>query len=250
MMSQARRGKDKPTATPYLILTAAALIIAASPLVAQQYGTVRGTVSDSVTGAPTVAARVAINCQGCYGRQPTDSLGRYVIERVPIGRHRMEFNCPSRTMLGRELAQPTVDVRKGDTSLVDVRVPPGGCFEPAYSERTGIFRGDWTPGFESSAFIPCADSALGLTGDLMGKRPFKGEADAWATLDTAAQKELHPLPKHAPRDAYGSSRYFVVWHGTLKGPGMYGHMGVSEYSMIVDSVLSIRAARPNDCARS
>lgn len=214
----------------------------------QEYGSVRGTVTDSVTGVPTIDARVALNCNGCYGREPTDSLGRYSFARVPAGTHRIEFHCPSRTALGRELAQRTVEVIAGRESIVDVRVPLGGCFEPAYSERTGIFRGVWTPGFESSAFVPCPDSALGLTGELLpGKRLFGSRA--WADLSAAARKQEISWPKDAPRDPWGNARYFVAWRGTLKGPGTYGHMGVSEFSMVVDSILSVRASRSNDCSR-
>jgi len=230
------------------IAVAAAVGMARSHADGQEYGSVRGTVTDSVTGVPTIDARVALNCNGCYGREPTDSLGRYSFTRVPAGTHRIEFHCPSRTALGRELAQRAVEVFAGKVSVIDVRVPPGGCFEPAYSERTGIFRGVWTPGFESSAFVPCPDSALGLTGELLpGKRLFGSRA--WAELGAAARQQPISWPKNAPRDSWGSARYFVVWRGTLKGPGTYGHMGVSEFSMIVDSILSVRAAQSNDCSR-
>ena len=230
------------------VTCAAALAIARSHADGQEYGSVRGVVTDSVTGVPTIDARVALNCNGCYGRQPTDSLGRYSFSRIPAGRHRIEFHCPSRTALGRELAQRTVEVIAGKESVVDVQVPPGDCFEPAYSERSGIFRGVWTPGFESSAFVPCPDSALGLTGELLpGKRLFGSRA--WADLTASARKQPISWPKDAARDAWGSARYFVVWRGTLKGPGIYGHMGVSEFSMVVDSILSVRASQSNDCSR-
>jgi hypothetical protein len=226
----------------------AALGIAFSPARAQNSGSVRGTVTDSITGAPVIGARVAAMCEGCYGRQPTDSLGRYTLIRIPIGANRIEFHCPSRTVLGRELARRTVAVVAGQESVLDVRVPPGGCYELVYSERVGIFRGVWTPGFESSAFVPCADSALGVASELLPGKRLVGTR-AWAELTTSARVNSPARPKRAPRDAWGNPRYFVVWRGILKGPGTYGHMGVSEFMMMVDSVLTIRASAKDDCSR-
>ena len=214
---------------------------------AQLSGTVSGTVTDSASGAPVIDARVAVLCPGCYyGRTPTDLMGRYRIGRLPAGTFPIEFHCPSHTSLGSEILESTVTVKSDEETVVDVHVPPGRCFEPAYSERTGIFRGYWTPGFESSAFVPCADTAMQLVVPLLsGKRIFP--THAWADFSHSVQLRQIVWPKNTPVDSWGNHTYFVVWHGVLKGPGTYGHMGVSEFSMIVDSVISVKVKAPSDC---
>ena len=230
-----------------IVVFALISLASASSVAAQTTGTVRGTVTDSATGAPIVGAKVAVICSGCFGRHPTDSLGRYTIERVPVGTYTVEFNCPSRTMLGRALPQQRVTVGEDSVSDIAVTVAPGSCYEPPYSELTGVFRGYWTPGFESSKFVQCTDSVMGVATTLLpGKRLFS--SSAWAALDARAQSQQIHWPSHAPIDEWGNHRYFVIWRGTLKGPGMYGHMGVSEFEMTVDSILAVRAPGPRDCS--
>ena len=159
----------------------------------------------------------------------------------------MELHCPSRTMLGRELASLEVVIESGNATVMNYEVAPGACYEPPYSERTGVFRGHWVPGFESSEFIPCPDSSLGIGSDLLpGKRVRK--SSAWATLSPAARSQSIDWPDGAPKDAWGNPRYFVVWSGTLKGPGTYGHLGVSEFEMLVDSIAFTRIPGDDDCS--
>jgi hypothetical protein len=216
------------------------------PVVAQSWGTVSGTVSDSARGAPVVGAFVAIMCPECYGRHPTDTAGRYRFTQVPPGSFRLEIHCPSQAIVGREILNRTVTVAVGAETVINARVGRGHCAEPPYSEKTGTFRGYWTPGFESSAFRPCADRTLGVAAPLLpGKR--LGSPRAWADFSPSAQLSQIVWPKDTPVDAWGNPTYFVVWHGTLKGPGTYGHLGVSAFSMIVDTVLSVSAHAPRNC---
>ena len=223
----------------------AACVAAAPHLAAQAHGTLRGTITDSVTGAPVVEARVAVWCAGCTGRYPTDSAGHYRLDRLPGGSASFEAHCPSATGLGAEITHGTVDIAAGSETVLDLRVPPGHCAEPAYSERRGVFRGYWTPGFEPSAFRPCANTVLGVPAPLLpGKRLFPPEA--WADFAPGAARRISS-PHGAPVDSYGNVTYFVVWRGVLKGPGKCGHMGVSEFSMVVDSVIAVRARGPSDC---
>lgn len=215
---------------------------------AQEPGVVRGTVRDSATGAPVVGVKATVRCEGCYGRHPTDSLGNFRIMRVRPGLHPLEFHCPSRTMLGRELGNVEVMVEQGAEAVVNFSVPPGACYEPPYSERKGVFRGQWTTGFEASEFIPCPDSALGVTRPMLpGKRYW---TSAWATLSPAAREQRIDWPDDAPRDAWGSPRYFVIWRGTLKGPGMYGHLGVGAFEMVVDEIVLATTPGSDECAKA
>ena len=41
--------------------------------------------------------------------------------------------------------------------------------------------------------------------------------------------------------------YFVIGHGTLRGPGSYGHMGGSPYVLRLDSIIEMRAPKQGDC---
>jgi hypothetical protein len=225
-----------------MVLSSAPLQIATG----QRTGSVTGRVTDSVSGTPVVGVLVAIWCPDCYGRHPTDSSGRYRIAHLPAGSFPIEFHCPSVTGVGAEILQGNVTVALGAEAVIDARVPKDRCWEPAYFERTGIFRGYWTPGFESSAFRPCEDVSAGIRYPLLpGKRLVSPRA--WAEFTSGAEPRSRMWPKNAPRDRWGNSTYFVVWHGVWKGPGTYGHMGVSAFSMIVDSVITLRIKGPSNC---
>lgn len=227
-------------------LLASALALAALGLPAQQPVSLTGTITDAATGQPVVGARVAADCAKCYGWHPTDSTGRYWLSGLPDGMVSIIAHCPSASGIGARIVEDSVVVAAGRTSTLDIRVPPNTCVEPPYSERRGIFRGFYTPGFESSGFLPCADSTLGVTAPLLpGKRLFG--TTAWADFAPAVRNQHIDWPKDAPKDAYDNETYFVVWRGVLKGPGQYGHMGVSAFSMVVDSVISVGVKKPADC---
>jgi len=229
-----------------IFLSIVAVSAATHPADAQSTGVVIATVVDSLSGKPVVGARVTIWCPGCYGRWPTDSAGKYRRSGLPPGKFRLEFHCPSSTLLGAEIVHRDITVSPNAETVVGVHVPPRQCVEPSYSERTGVFRGYWTSGFEESSFIPCADSSLGVSAPLLpGKRIFP--ASAWADLSSSAWPRSLKGPRGAPVDQYGNPTLFVTWHGVLKGPGSYGHLGGSAFSMVVDRVIDIRAKGPATC---
>ena len=199
---------------------------------------------DSATDKPVVGAKAAALRSGRAGRALTDSAGRYVLDRVPPGSWAVVFNCPSRTMLGRKLAERQVTVAAAGEVIVNVVVPPGGCFEPDSTSRAGEFRGHYSFGFEESSFVPCRDSTLGPDGVLLpGEHLF--EPSAWVSFSEAARRQQLNWPEVG--DSHDYPRYYVVWRGTLTGPGMYGHMGVSDFEFVVDSVLDVRLPRRDDC---
>lgn len=222
----------------------ACILVHGAALTAQNAGTIRGAVTDSVSGAPVIGARAAALESGRFGRVSTDSAGRYVLDHVPAGTWVVQLHCPSRTLLGRNLARRTVTVPARGDVVLDVRVPPGGCFEPDSSSRTGIFSGHYTAGFESSGFVPCHDASRGLADGLLpGQHLF--EPSAWVTMSSTEQRQRIRWPKVRAGEAY--PRFFVRLHGTLSGPGKYGHMGVSSHGLAVDSVIQVRRPRSGDC---
>jgi hypothetical protein len=225
----------------------AAMIATSRILSAQSSGTVSVTVTDSISGAAVVGARVTLKCEGCYGRYPTDSTGRYRFKQVPSGAFSIEIHCPSRTLLGAQIVERIVSVSPGEESLINVRVPAGQCSEPRYSERVGVFSGYWTPGFESSKFVPCADSILHVPAPLLPGKQLVSPS-AWAEFVPSVKwPQKMPAQASVPTDRYRNPTYFVVWRGVLKGPGQYGHLGVSDFSMLVDSVLAVSSLGPANC---
>ncbi len=136
-------------------------------------------------------------------------------------------------------------------TFVIVAISQGGCFEPRYKERTGIFRGYWTTGFEENSFVPCAGSVPGL-------------ARAWVELAPSVQmpeitvdsipEVKHPWvdsmlrdgPQNVTSEQDANVTVFVTWHGVLKGPR---ESRSSRFTILVDSVLSVRATGPATCRR-
>ena len=229
----------------FQLLVAGALgLLALHPAAGQTTGTIRGAVTDGVTGAPVVGAKVAAPGSGRAGRVLTDSAGRYVLDRVRSGTWTVVFNCPSRTLLGRKLVERQVAVAAAGEAIVNVVVPPDGCFEPDSASRSGEFRGHYAFGFEESRFVPCLDSALGPEGVLLPGEHLV-EPSAWVEFSKTAQRQ--PLKWPGLGDHHYYARYYVAWRGTLIGPGMYGHMGVSSFAFVVDSVLEVRLPSRDDC---
>lgn len=119
-----------------------------------------------------------------------------------------------------------------------------GCDLRPLREVKGVFRGYYTPGFESSEFVPCSTDAWFIPDDSLSVYPFDAR-NAWVTWDAAAVRRLK-WPEVA-RDKYGNSKYYVRWRGTVVGPGRYGHLGVSPFEFRVDTVFELRAPRRKDC---
>jgi hypothetical protein len=86
-------------------------------------GRVEGAVSDAGTGLPVSEARVAVEGTGLGAL--TDSTGRYVIENVPAGMHRLLVSC-----VGRRTAYTVIRLVKDWNVTVNLQLrkledPPG-----------------------------------------------------------------------------------------------------------------------------
>jgi hypothetical protein len=108
----------------------------------------------------------------------------------------------------------------------------------------GIFQGHYTPGFESSDFVPCSADGWFIPGDSLEAYKYDARR-AWVTWPQSVGDGVK-WPD-APRDSYGNPRYYVRWRGTVVGPGHYGHMGVSPFEFVVDAVLELRPPTAKDC---
>jgi hypothetical protein len=210
-----------------------------------QLAVVRGTITDSASGNPLVGAFIAALKSQRWGRERSGANGGYVLDRIPPGVTELEFHCPSATMLGWPIEVRPIRLRAGQDTVVDIRVSATTCGEPPYAERRGTFQGSFSVGFEHSSFAPCPDTTLGVP--LL--RPKGGwlVGTIWVQVDSATSRRLGESWPRVRPDSRGYLDYFVRWHGTLKGPGRYGHMGVAGYLMEVDTVYSVLIRNEGSC---
>ncbi len=197
-----------------------------------------GTITDSLTGAPLVGARVEVLCSRCDDRVETDSMGRYAYGRIPNGTWNIEYYCPSLTRLGRFMTKRRASVGV-EAAEVNILVPRGVCIEPPYFEEVGVFRGRWSRGFEEDSFRPCdGDTTTTRTARLVNPRP--SGAGGRVTLSPVAEAQFERWPWRIRRQGGVGQTYFVVWRGTFRGPGQYGPSNVHAYEMQVDSIIDLR----------
>jgi hypothetical protein len=214
---------------------------ASSEGAAQQPAVIRGRITHRLTGAPLVGAKVAvIGLDG--GRSLTDSLGQYrlILDRSGMGW--LEINCPSNTGLGPMISIDTRVAAQANRELVlNMAVTTEACTEPPPSAIYGVFRGRYTAGFEHISFEPC----LGSTKQPLWRGPHSAPG-AWVDFSDAALAQLNASwPKL--KDPAEEPTYYAEFRGLLRGPGRFGHMGVSNYQVEVDSLIAFRLAASGDC---
>jgi hypothetical protein len=215
---------------------------------AQGAAVITGLVRDSTSGRPAqkafVCALITIRRALLTSRcAPVDTAGTYRLDSLPMVGMRISVQCEMIRSLGKSLASDSVFVG----SLIlhrDWAVGTAGCDPRPVRRVSGVFRGHYTPGFESSEFVPCPTSAWFLPADSLDGYPYDAHR-AWVEWSIGFMREVS-WPT-APRDTYGNSRYYVRWRGTVLGPGRYGHLGVSAFEFRVDSVFEVRAPRRRDC---
>jgi hypothetical protein len=208
---------------------------------------IEGTVIDSTTGRPPLKTMVCpvMNPRTIWNMGPCaylDSLGHYVLHNLLLTEVRISVQCEMARAATYIMATDTIRISEPKLHSMDWKVATTGCDKRPVRIITGTFSGFWKPGFESAEFIPCPADSWQLPSDSLP--PNYNSQAAWAWLG----KNTH-VPKwpSAPRDEWGVSRYYVTWHGTLEGPGHYGHMSIANFSFIADSVIEIRAPKSGDC---
>lgn len=214
-------------------------------------GLLAGTVRDSV-GQPIERATVCTIIQESrgFGRAHCgrpDSTGTYRVDSLPASRLRFTVTCAGvRPFDGRLVASDSVQIQAGSQVHRDWIVSRADCDPRPLRRVTRTFRGHYTPGFESSRFVPCAADAWFIPGDSLETYPYDAHR-AWARFQpTIARKRI--VWPDVQRDSYGNPRFYVRWRGTVIGPGHYGHMGMSPFEILVDSLLELRAPGTHDCS--
>ncbi len=117
---------------------------------------------------------------------------------------------------------------------LEIEVRADLCYEQPYREVTGIFRGHWTHGFETSSFRVCVDCELGVLPEPGTENAEWASIRVWADLTDQAWDQISRwTPDGWVWDA--KKVLYVNWHGTLKGPKYYG-----DYEFLADRVLMVR----------
>jgi hypothetical protein len=221
-------------------LVATSGCVARAQTAAESTATLDVIVRDSASQAPLAHAWISVRPGSRVRDAGGTGWGRWKDIRSPIVH--VEVRCPSRHGYGRLLLARRIAIAPGATLRLPVDVAPGLCVERAYAERPGEFHGIWSVGFEHNRFSICADSTLGFAADPETETPFAylGEdaSGAWVTFSDRARTDLRRRPK-AKKQEDGYQQYFARFRGTMKGPGRYGHLGVSPYEFEVDSVVSL-----------
>jgi hypothetical protein len=171
-------------------------------------GGLRVATGDSTGGLMTLDSVAGPWVQVACAPAKTPAMVSHLILRLPV------------TALAR--------TAPGDTLIIWTAAE--ACDRRPLTTEVGTWTGHYIPGFESSDFRICGDTTRKI----------------WVKITPeAAHRAQRSWPKGG--DAY-YPRYFIRFHGRLRGPSSYGHLGVSDYELVADSVAFVRLAGPDDCA--
>ena len=199
-------------------------------LAAADGGRIVATAYDVGNGRPYKGVRISVSAPKIYGRHPTCTDGKVEFNDVPAGTWSITAVCPSETAVGREIFNMAVWVTPGQTKTIEISVPKGFCDEPEYAERPKTIAGHFMHGFEVNSMTPCNPGALDLTKNSWG------EPRIGAVLPAASSAEIEP-----------DVMYYIEARGTLKGPGRFGHFGMSAYEFEIDEILSHEVVAETVC---
>lgn len=213
-----------------------------------------GRVFDSVTNRTILRTSICREYQvPIYGAAlrcaTVDSSGRYSFDSLTAGPNTITVDCAAKHLFGgRRLAQVTVELSPGERRHLDIATSAAGCDPRPLLTLRGLFRGHYSSGFEHSQFVPCAEDGVFAQADTVGMAPH--QLSAWVSWRRGAvpgNPRVWPEPKrvHPP---WNYPQYYVEWFGSLVGPGHYGHLGVSGFSFVLDSIVTVRTPEQHDCA--
>jgi hypothetical protein len=151
-------------------------------------------------------------------------------------------------MFGQQIPQTFTAVAARKPGTIVMLMNTTGCDDRLVRTVSRTFRGLWSSGFEMSDFSPCPGDSWALASDTVGAGNRATATYAWVTSLPDRRANLWPKSKslRARKIASGYVSY-VEWHGTITGPGHYGHLGGAPFEIAVDSVIKIRAPSARDC---
>ena len=210
------------------------------PLAAQERGSVRGTVTDAASGKPVLRTGVSL---GVEYYTSGDSLGRFAFDSVAPGRYRLRVHCTPRISTAHEhlLWEDDLKIAADGSRLLNLRVDAGDCDQRPFVAVEGEFRGFFEGGFEYRRFLPCPGPIGGIPPSLSDVED-PGTV-IWANFAPQNMSELWPEGE----ELQGFTRWYIRWHGTIRGPDRYGHLGGSPYEARIDTVFLMRRPAAGDC---
>jgi hypothetical protein len=221
------------------------------PCHAQATRVLVGTATEALSGTPirkaAVCTRLPTGPASFLGRCAAVGVdGTYRLDSLPVGSVEVTLSCAAIRGFGKRLVTDTLLPGQPGEQSHDWVASTVGCDLRPVREVAGTFRGHYTPGFESSEFIPCPSDAWFLPGDSLDTYPYDARR-AWATWPRDRRMNSFTAWPDVPADSWGNPRYYVRWRGTVVGPGQYGHMGVSPFEFRLDSILEVRPPAKDDC---
>lgn len=176
--------------------------------------------------------------------------GSYRLDSLPPGWIRLTLSCETPRIFPQQLPPEfgaTASRPVGAASVTLVRTFQG-CDPRPVRTMHGRFAGHWSRGFEENVFVPCARSSWRIPSDSVSPK-VPGRIAAWVTSLPKYKSGQWPAGvSSGSSNGRGGYVSYVEWTGTITGPGHYGHMGVSEWRIDVDSVIAMRAISPRDCS--
>jgi hypothetical protein len=143
-----------------------------------------GLVRDSASGGPIQKSWVCVDIPSKPAVTEThcahvDSVGAYRLDSLPAVSVGVSLACEAIRGRGKRLGQDRVVLADSSAVRRDWTVASTGCDRRPVRRVTGIFRGHYTPGFESSDFVPCAADGWFIPGDSLDLYSFNAR-HAWA----------------------------------------------------------------------
>ena len=158
---------------------------------------------------------------------PVDTGGRFHLDTLIPKSLILIFSCATSRFFGKELGRRVLDSSMVLASAPVFSFDATGCDQRPFDVTRTVFFGHYSYGFEEGRFTSCVDSGR----------------IAWVEFTHEPNGAAWP----APTTTGGSSEVFVRWHGTMIGPGSYGHLGIAAYLLQVDSVIEVRKPSRADC---
>ena len=196
----------------------------------------RVRVLDSISGRPVTHA--GVQTIPWTPLTNTDEHGRVVLHGVRR-ESSLRITCPAwQRPLGSRIWEQQLSFNVVNDTEVVARVSTAGCVEhePRLDRRE--FRGHYTSGFEASDFHPCG-------GFLLPDSIPAHRQHAWVRFAPNVDFGRLEWPSYVDTATYPT--VYVLWQGTIRGPGHYGHLGGAAYEIVVDKVLELRAPNKEDC---
>jgi hypothetical protein len=155
---------------------------AGAQTVTPRYGTMIGTVIDSLHNVPLAHAEVEV--EGTARLVRTDNDGNFRLDSVPAGPVRLGVFHPLLDSLGLSLASPSLTMRGGDTLLVTLATPSGAAIAASACRDVPRPAGVHTPDAMGPAEI------LGRVLDADTDRPISNAEVSVTWVEIQAGKEV------------------------------------------------------------